>query len=138
MAKTHTSGIALWVASVLVGALAVIGGCHANTIAAPLEEQRQAGSDTSAAAPIAGGYGGANEETPYFREARARAIAEVYRRHPTRALVESATAEVQVVAGLNYRFIIAMSGDPETRPRYEVVIFRSLSGDYSVTDFKKL
>lgn len=87
---------------------------------------------------ISGGYGAANEEAPGLKEARELAVAEIYRRHPTRALVAKVETEVQVVAGLNYRFTITMSGDPVTAKRYAVAVYRDLQRRMSVTSLEAI
>lgn len=84
--------------------------------------------------PIAGGYGQSNPEDEGLKAAQKIAVDEIYKRNPTRALVEKATAETQVVAGLNYRFTIVMSGGAT----YRVVVFRDLQGAMSVTSYEKV
>ena len=84
--------------------------------------------------PVVGGYGQSNPEDEGVKAAQRLAVDEVYRRNPTRALVEKATAETQVVAGLNYRFTIAMTGGAT----YRIVVFRDLQGAMSVTSYEKV
>ncbi|MFT3723480.1 MAG: hypothetical protein QM773_07815 [Hyphomonadaceae bacterium] len=86
------------------------------------------------AGPIVGGYGVSNPEDESVKAAQKLAVDEIYKRNPTRALVEKVTAETQVVAGLNYRFTIAMSGGAT----YRVVVFRDLLGAMSVTSYEKV
>ncbi|MDZ4761921.1 MAG: hypothetical protein SGJ21_12710 [Alphaproteobacteria bacterium] len=86
---------------------------------------------------VVGGYNAA-DDTSQLRAARNLAIDELYRRFPTRALIEGVTSEVQVVAGLNYRFRIEMSGDKAVRPIYSVVVFQSLQDELSVTSVKRI
>src|SRR5262245_29349059 len=85
---------------------------------------------------IVGGYAPADANDPDVKAAEAMAVAEIYRREPQRSIVEATTREVQVVAGLNYRFTIKMSGVN----RYEVVVFKPLPGQgaMSVTGFNKI
>ncbi|MDP3493446.1 MAG: hypothetical protein Q8R82_10045 [Hyphomonadaceae bacterium] len=83
---------------------------------------------------ITGGYGSADLGAEDTKAAQAIAVNEIYTRHPTRALVDKVSAEVQVVAGLNYRFTIVMTGGAA----YRVVVFRSLQGQMSVSNFEKL
>lgn len=69
--------------------------------------------NTAPAAPrpvIMGGYGAADLNDAGVKAAQAIAVNEIYTRQPTRALVDKVTVETQVVAGLNYRFNITMSG----------------------------
>ncbi len=82
---------------------------------------------------IAGGFAPADVNSPGYKEAEALAIDTIYKREPQRSLVESKTAQVQVVAGLNYRFDIKMSG----QNRYTVQIYRDLQGKLEVTEFTK-
>lgn len=125
-----------------LAALTVLAACQG----APPESPTPPAATPSQAAPteapaqdvIVGGYGAANEENPELAQAQKLAIEELYRRHPTRALVEKVTSEVQVVAGLNYKFQIEMSGAPEQRARYEVVVFRGLDRTMKVTSVTKL
>lgn len=83
--------------------------------------------------PMPGGYGPASLEDPRVKEASDFAISEIYKRNPTRALVESVAAEQQVVAGMNYSFEIKMSGGAV----YHVTVFRSLQDDMSVSHYEK-
>jgi hypothetical protein len=75
-----------------------------------------------------GGASGAEAD-----EAQAFALDELYRRFPTRALVERVTAESQVVAGMNYHFIVEMSGSAGSSPVYDIIVYRDLEGEMSVT-----
>jgi hypothetical protein len=85
---------------------------------------------------IVGGYAPADASDSDVKAAETMAIAEIYRREPQRSIVENVTRESQVVAGMNYRFVVKMSGVN----RYEVVVFKPLSGQgaMSVTGFSKL
>lgn len=87
------------------------------------------------AGPVVGGYGPASLEDEGVKAALKVATDEIYKREPTRALVEKTEAEMQVVAGLNYAFDITMSGGAH----YKVVVYRPL-GDapMEVTQFTKL
>lgn len=102
--------------------LAVLGACAT----APVEQ--------SSTPVVVGGYGGADLSDEGVKAAQALAVNEIYTRNPTRALVEKVSAETQVVAGLNYRFNIVMTGGAT----YRVTVFRSLQGEMSVTGFEKL
>lgn len=111
--------------SVLAASLAVaLGACAAPPAAEP------------AAPPpmITGGYAKADPADARTQEAQALAVAEIYKRNPTRALVEKADAQVQVVAGLNYAFDITMTGGA----RYKIVVYRTLQNALSVTAYEKL
>lgn len=83
---------------------------------------------------IVGGYGSSNPADEGVKAAQAIAVNEIYTRNPTRALVDKVSAETQVVAGLNYRFTIVMTGGAA----YRVIVFRNLQGGMSVTSFEKL
>lgn len=83
---------------------------------------------------IAGGYGKANPDDARVKEAEDFAVAEIYKRNPTRALVETVDVQVQVVAGLNYAFDIKMTGNT----RYKVTVYRNLQNEMSVTSYEKV
>jgi hypothetical protein len=83
---------------------------------------------------LVGGYSPANESDPELMAAEKVAIGEIYRREPQRGMVEDIQREAQVVAGMNYRFTVKMSGQNS----YRVVIFRPLEGAMMVTSFEKL
>jgi hypothetical protein len=85
-------------------------------------------------AVITGGYAKADESTVGAKEAQALAVSEIYKRNPTRALVEKVEVEVQVVAGLNYAFDITMTGGS----RFKVVVYRDLQNQMKVTDYEKV
>jgi hypothetical protein len=80
-----------------------------------------------------GGYGPAEIANPDVATAEKLAVAEIYRLEPQRSLVENVTREQQVVAGMNYRFTIKMTGQNS----YRVVVFKPLQGEMSVTNFEK-
>jgi Cystatin domain len=84
--------------------------------------------------PMPGGFGPASLEDPQVKEASDLAISEIYKRDPTRALVESVSAEMQVVAGLNYVFQIKMTGGAT----FNVKVFRSLQNELSITNYEKV
>lgn len=81
-----------------------------------------------------GGYSPADAANPDVAAAEKLAIDEIYRREPQRSLVESVTREQQVVAGMNYRFIVRMSGANS----YSVVVYKPLQGGMAVSSFEKL
>ena len=83
---------------------------------------------------LVGGYSPANASDPELMAAEKVAIGEIYRRDPQRGLVEDVQREAQVVAGMNYRFTVKMSG----MNSYRVVVFRPLQGELMVTSFEKL
>lgn len=87
--------------------------------------------ETAPAPVIAGGYAPAGETGPDYAAAEALAIQTIYERNPQRGLVKSKTAEVQVVAGLNYRFQITMTSGAV----YDVTVYRDLQGKLSVTNY---
>jgi hypothetical protein len=85
-------------------------------------------------APVVGGYAPANLEDEMVKAAQAVATDAIYTRNPTRALVEKVEAEQQVVAGMNYRFTITMTGGA----KYGVTVFRDLDGKMEVSEYAKL
>lgn len=84
--------------------------------------------------PMPGGYGPASLEDETVKAAQALAVDEIYKREPQQTVVEKVEAQQQVVAGMNYRFTITMSGGT----RYGVTVFSDLDGTMKVTDFAKL
>lgn len=84
--------------------------------------------------PMTGAFAPASLEDETVKAAQTVAVEEIYKRDPTRALVEKVDVEQQVVAGMNYRFTITMSGGA----KYGVTVFRSLDGAMEVTDYAKL
>lgn len=88
----------------------------------------------SPAPAMVGGYGPANLANPDVMAAEKLAIDEIYKREPQRGLVENVTREQQVVAGMNYRFIVKMTG----MNSYRVVVYKPLQGDMAVSAFEKL
>jgi hypothetical protein len=82
---------------------------------------------------IVGGYAPADETEPGCKEAEAPAIDTIYKRDPQRGLVENKSAQIQVVAGLNFLFDIKMTGTN----RYTVRIYRDLQGQMMVSEFSK-
>lgn len=130
--------------SILATALLLgLVGCSAvatdeESVAAPSGGGESAADTIPSGGIVAGGYGGADLGDEWTREAYALAVEAIYEAHPTRAEVETVTSEVQVVAGLNYRFRIEMSGPPETRAIYRAVVFRSLDGAYELSELAKL
>lgn len=107
--------------------IATLGACTTAPAAEPqVPEQREA--------VITGGYGKADPADARMKEAQDFAVAEIYKRNPTRALVESAEAQVQVVAGLNYAFDIKMTGGAH----FKVTVFRSLQNELSISSYEKV
>ena len=83
---------------------------------------------------ITGGYAKADKAEARTKEAEDFAVAEIYKRNPTRALVENVDVKVQVVAGLNYAFDITMTGGAH----YKVVVYRDLQNVMKVTSYEKV
>ncbi|HVY88939.1 MAG TPA: hypothetical protein VG942_08735 [Hyphomonadaceae bacterium] len=82
---------------------------------------------------VVGGFAATGCEESQCKEAQAMAVQTIYRQDPQRGLVEAATVEQQVVAGMNYRFHITMTG----AKNYSVTVYRDLQGNLSVTNFSK-
>ena len=83
---------------------------------------------------IVGGYAAADANDADVKAAESLAVAEIYKREPQRGLVENVTREQQVVAGMNYRFTIKMTGVNS----YRVTVYKPLSGPMTVTGFEKV
>ena len=105
-------------------------GALVHTPAPPPPDIRE---DTGQPPPIVvGGYTRArpvNEADAEQKAARDFAVAEIYKRFPQGGLVESTSVKVQVVAGLNYQFHVAMTG----QTAYDVVVYRDLKGHMSLS-----
>src|SRR5690242_3261445 len=86
---------------VLFAAIALLAGCAAAPPPLP--------------GPVVGGYSPANKSDPNVVAAEKLAIDEIYKRVPQRSLAETVSREQQVVAGMNYRFSIKMSGENSWR-----------------------
>ena len=71
---------------------------------------------------------------PDVMAAEKLAIDEIYKREPQRSLVENVTREQQVVAGMNFRFTVKMTG----MNSYRVVVYKPLQGEMTVSGFEKL
>ncbi|MCI4645546.1 MAG: hypothetical protein MRY64_12270 [Hyphomonadaceae bacterium] len=87
---------------------------------------------------IVGGYGPGDVSDPGAKIAYDLVEAAIYEQYPTRALVDSVALETQVVAGLNYRFRVEMTGSPESRAIYEGVVYRNLDNAYELTALSKV
>ena len=109
-----------------LSAFLALGACATPPASETVAEQ-------SAPTPVIG-YGAADLNDENVKAAQTLAVNEIYTRNPTRALVDKVSAEQQVVAGLNYRFTIVMTGGAA----YRVIVFRSLQGQMSVSSFEKL
>ncbi len=83
---------------------------------------------------ITGGFGKADPAEARTKEAEDVAVAEIYKRDPTRALVENVEVKVQVVAGLNYAFDITMTGGKH----FKIVVYRDLQNTLKVTSYEKV
>ena len=102
---------------------------------APIVQSTPTQRAPAGAPPVAvGGYSPADAADPNVAAAEKLAIDEIYRADPQRSLVESVVREQQVVAGMNYRFTVKMTGVNS----YRVVVFRPLQGEMSVTSFEKV
>ena len=95
-------------------------------------------SACAAPQPISGAYRAADRQQAEVQAAEAVALDAIYKHRPTRALVDSVTAEIQVVAGFNYRFRVEMTGAPDYRDIYEVIVYEDLDGTFTVTKLEQL
>jgi hypothetical protein len=111
-------------------AFALLAGACAN-----LPADNPPSAPSAAPSPVVvGGYAPADMNAPEVKAAYGVALGEVYKRNPTRALDEKKSAEQQVVAGMNYRFRIEMTGGAV----YSVTVYRDLQGAMAVSDYQKL
>lgn len=85
--------------------------------------------------PIVGGYADASNSDPEVVAAARFAInAEKTKLHARIALVSIKHAEVQVVAGLNYRLSLRVKTKGKTR-NVKVVVYKNLKQEYSLTSW---
>jgi|GEM_PF-1274422 len=87
---------------------------------------------------LVGGYAPADIEDEASTKAKEMVIDEIYKRFPTRALVDKVDMEIQVVAGLNYRFQIEMTGNQANRDVFTGVVYRDLDDNYKLTSLDRL
>lgn len=80
-----------------------------------------------------GGFAQAKDSAPELRAARNMAVAELIKRKGANTAPNVIREEVQVVAGLNFRFLIKTAQGPT----YEVIVFRPLTGAMAVTKFEQ-
>ncbi|MEM5516010.1 hypothetical protein WNY37_03545 [Henriciella sp. AS95] len=66
------------------------------------------------------------------------ALNEVYTRHPSRALVDIATARRRSIQPSVYEVHVEMTGSPEARAIYDVIIGEDEDGEMIVTGFTKV
>ena len=102
-------------------------------LAPAADEDTQADRDL-----IVGGFGPGDVADPGARIAYELVEEAIYTQYPTRALVDSVSLETQVVAGLNYRFRVEMTGSPEGRSVYTATVYRNLDDEYELTALDKL
>jgi len=130
------------VSAILVaGAFVGLGAACSQPQALPDQDVVLVPADSTVAPddpPIAGGYAPGDVSDPTAKAAYAMVQDAIYDKYPTRALVDVVTLETQVVAGLNYRFRVEMTGSPQARGIYEAVVYRDLDGDLELTRLDKL
>ncbi|MEL6662302.1 MAG: hypothetical protein AAFR33_04795 [Pseudomonadota bacterium] len=88
--------------------------------------------------PLPGGFGPGDPSEPGAKVAYEMVVDAIYEQYPTRALVDVVTLETQVVAGLNYRFRVEMTGAPEARAIYQAKVYRDLEDTYEITSLEKI
>jgi|AP82_1055514.scaffolds.fasta_scaffold252519_1 hypothetical protein len=71
-------------------------------------------------------------------QAEEMAVSEVYARHPTRALVDNVTATRRSVRPGVFDVHVEMTGSPEARAIYDVVISEGADGELVVSGFTKV
>ena len=125
--------------TILIGA--VFAACSPATAPEPAPAPEPVAVEATPPAPmpapepvVTGGYSPASLDDEMVKAAQAVAVDAIYTRDPTRALVEKVEAELQVVAGINYQFVITMTGGA----RYGVTVYRKLDGTMEVTDYARL
>ncbi len=120
----------------ITAGVAALGACGGASVEPDVQDADAASSADDRA--ITGGFAAADPSADYVAPARQLAIDAVYEQRPTRALVDKVDVDVQVVAGLNYRFRIEMGGAPTARAIYVVTVYEDLSGNLEVTGFEQI
>ncbi|MEM9740878.1 MAG: hypothetical protein AAF829_13545, partial [Pseudomonadota bacterium] len=115
---------------VALSAFALFTACSA--VQSNANERTQAASEDSGPTfveldaadyePLPGGYGPGDPAEPGAKVAYQMVEQAIYDQYPTRALVDVVALETQVVAGLNYRFRVEMTGAPQARAIYEAAV----------------
>ena len=114
------------------GLVFILAACHS-------AETGDSGGPIAAAEPVTGGYAPAAADDLGVKDAEQLAIQKTYEAHPTRMLATVTSREMQVVAGLNYRFEIGFGGgDKDFKKKYEVVVYSPLDGAMEVTSIKEI
>ena len=87
---------------------------------------------------LVGGYVDADIDDEASLKAKNLMIDAIYKKYPTRALVDKVDMEIQVVAGLNYRFRVEMTGAQSTRDIFTGTVYRDIRDNYELTSLNKL
>lgn len=117
---------------------ALAAGLAASACAMTVTEETTEEPAAAREEPLAGGWMAADREDVDVKAAEAMALDAIYTEHPTRALVDSVSAEAQVVAGMNYRFRVEMTGAPEFRKIFVVTVYQDLDGAMAVTQLEQV
>ena len=86
--------------------------------------------------PLAGGYRVQDVTKPEIIEVANKAVEMLKKQTPDIELVKIVSAATQVVAGLNYRFVLEVKTNNEIE-KWTVVVYRSLKNTYMITSCKK-
>lgn len=109
----------------VTAALAAVFFFSTNTVRAQQDE------------PVAGGYAPASRSSKEIRKAAGRAVAIRAKQSGTAiTLVKIEKAEVQVVAGMNYRLCMRVREGGRGTKTVTAVLFRSLRGGYSLSRWR--
>lgn len=120
--------ITVWMGAALMLALA---GCS-------LASGTHGDNSDAADSPLVSAYSETDDITAEMQSAEQFAQNAIYKAHPTRMLATTLSREVQVVAGLNYRFRIGMGGGGDAyKTVYTVVVYRDLDGGMQVTELSE-
>jgi hypothetical protein len=113
-----------WKRAAIVAALCILFGGMTNALAQN--------------APIAGGYGQASVRDPEVVAAARFAVREQGRKEGGLFWIDAIrSAEVQVVAGLNYKLSMIVTGFDTRKPRYvTAVVYKNLKREYSLSSWE--
>lgn len=126
---------------IAITSILLLAGCAAPQDTPSDEERAPAAAEMSdpSTEMIVGGYSEFAADDAGIQEIEALAIDALYKAHPTRMLATITKRESQVVAGLNYRFVIGMGGgEGNYKKMYVVVVYQSLDGELEVTDIAEI
>lgn len=87
--------------------------------------------------PMPGGFAPGDPAEPGAKVAYSMVENAIYQRVEPGVLVDRVTLETQVVAGLNYRFQVEMTGAPDGGATFIAVVYRSLDDAFELVSLAR-